>query len=118
MSGKVISASEALDRVFSVIREEAASNPKLARRLVEEMGATVVFQGNDAAIAVDPVIAATRHDQAAFREMFSTFSDAELKKMLKDFGLATAEDIKGVNTKPKKIGFIELLWDGARSKLV
>jgi hypothetical protein len=49
--------------------------------------------------------------------MLQTFTDAELKKMLKNFGLATDEQIKGVKTKPKKLGFIDLLWDGARRKI-
>ncbi len=75
-----------------------------------------MFQGNDAAFAVDPVVAARRHDHAAFREMFSTFSEAELKKMITNWGLGTAEDLKKVSTKPKKIGYIELLWNGAKHR--
>lgn len=117
MTASPISPSEALDRLFTVVREEAATNPVFARRLLDAVGTPVLFQGPDAAPAVDPVIAAQRHDQAAFREMFSTFSEAELKKMLTNFGLATSEDIKGVKTRPKKIGFIELLWTGARSRV-
>ncbi len=117
MTASPISPSEALDRLFTVVREEAATNPVFARRLLDAVGTPVLFQGTEAAPAVDPVIAAQRHDQAAFREMFSTFSEADLKKMLTTFGLATAEDIKGVKTKPKKMGFVELLWTGARSQL-
>ena len=44
-------------------------------------------------------------------------ASGDLRKMLKNFGLATDEQIKGVKTKPKKIGFIDLLWDGARRKI-
>jgi hypothetical protein len=117
MTAPTLSPEKALDRLFAVIREEAVANPKFARRLLDAVGVTVTFQGPDAALAVDPVIAARRHEQAEFREMFSTFSEAELKKLITGFGLGTAEDIKKVSTKPKKIGYIELLWSGARRKI-
>ena len=117
MTQNKISPSEALDRMFSIIREEAASNPTFARRMLDAVGVQVVFQGTEAASSVDPVIAAGRMDQVAFREMFSTFSEADVKKLLTSYGLATVDDIKCVSTKPKKIGFIELMWAGARSKL-
>lgn len=111
------SPGEALERIFEVIREEAAANPTFARRMLEAAGVTVTFTGPDAAAIADPVVAAARHDYAAFREMFQTFPEADLKKMLKGFALATDEQIKGVKTKPKKVGFVDLLWDGARRKL-
>lgn len=117
MTQNKISPSEALDRIFAVIREEAAGNPTFARRMLDAAGVHVVFQGQEAASSVDPVIAAARMDQIAFREMFSTFSEADVKKLLTSYGLATADDIKRVSTRPKKIGFIELMWTGARSKL-
>lgn len=112
-----ISPGEALERIFEVIREEAAANPTFARRMLEAAGVTVTFTGPDAAAVADPVVAAARQDYAAFREMFQTFAEADLKKMLKGFALATDEQIKGVKTKPKKVGFVDLLWDGARRKL-
>lgn len=108
-----ISAAEALDRMFSVIRQEAAANPVFARRLLDAAGVAVSFHGPEAVSAADPVIVAMRSDQASFREMFSTFSEADLKKMLAAYGLATAEEIKRVVTKPKKVGYVELLWQGA-----
>lgn len=111
------SPGETLERIFEVIREEAAANPTFARRMLEAAGVTVTFTGPDAAAVADPVVAAARHDYAAFREMFQTFAEADLKKMLKGFALATDEQIKGVKTKPKKVGFVDLLWDGARRKL-
>jgi hypothetical protein len=116
MTAPTLSPEKALDKLFAVIREEAVANPKFARRLLDAVGVSVTFQGHEAAIAVDPVIAARRHDQAEFREMFSTFSEADLKKLIVNFGLGTSEDVKKVSTKPKKIGYIELLCSGARRK--
>ena len=116
MSEESLTPEEALNNLFTVIREEAIANPKFAKRLLDAIRIPVVFQGNDAALVVDPVVVAKRNDHAKFREMFSTFSEAELKKMVTNWGLGTTEDVKKVNTRPKKIGYIELLWEGAKQR--
>jgi hypothetical protein len=113
-----VTPAEALDRIFSVIREEALANPTFARRLLDATGISVAFTGGDAAAAADPVLIAARNDYAAFREMMSTFPEAALKKMVTNFGLGTAEDLKRITTKPRKLGYIDLMWDGARRKLI
>lgn len=110
---KDLSPGEALARVFNIVIEEANANPAFARRLLAELGASVKFAGTDAAIAADPVLVAAKNDYSAFREMFQSFSEADLKKMVTNFGLGTAEDIKSIKVKPKKIGFIDILWTGA-----
>lgn len=112
-----LNPAEALERIFEVIRQEAAANPTFSRRMLEAVGVSVKFTGPDAKLAADPVLVAARHEYDEFREMFQSFADADLRKMLKNFGLATDEQIKGVKTKPKKVGFIDLLWDGARRKI-
>lgn len=112
-----VTPTEALDRIFSVIRDEASANPTFARRLLDAAGVSVAFTGDDAKAAADPVLIAAQTDYAGFREMLSTFSEANLKKMVTSFGLGTAEDLKKVTAKPKKVGYIDLMWDGARRKL-
>ena len=112
-----ISPAEALERLFAVIREEATANPTFARRMLDALGATVAFTGPEATAAADPVLVAARHDYAAFREMFSTFSEADLKKMVTNHGLGTAEDVRRVTTKPKKLGYIDIMWEGARRRI-
>ena len=116
MSRAPITPNEALNQLFNVIREEAVANPRFAKRLLEAVGVPVLFQGSNAALTIDPVVAAKRHDHATFREMFSTFPEGDLKKMVTNFGLGTAEDVKRVSTKPKKTGYIELLWEGAKHR--
>lgn len=111
------SPAEALERIFEVIREEAVANPTFARRLLDAAGVTVTFSGSEAASAADPVLVAARNEYAAFREMFSTFAEPELKKMVTSHGLGTAEDVRRVTTRPKKFGYIDLMWEGARHKL-
>lgn len=109
--------NEALEKIFEVIRLEAAANPSFARRMLDAVGVTVVFQGTEAAKMVDPIVQASRSEYADFRESFLTFSEKDLKDILKNYSLATTEQVKNVKTKPKQSGLVDLLWDGARRKL-
>lgn len=112
-----LSPEAALDRIFSVIREEATANPTFARRLLEAAGVTVTFSGANAAKIVDPILVAARGDYASFREAFMSFTEKELKDFAKNFALATQEQLKSVKTKPKIAGLVDLLWDGANRQL-
>lgn len=112
-----VGPAEALERIFEVIRQEAAGNPTFARRMLEAAGVTVVFSGPDAALAADPVILAARGDYAAFRESFLGLPEKDLKAMIKGFGLATDEQVKSIKSKPKQSGLVELMWEGATRKL-
>lgn len=112
-----LAPAEALERIFEVIREEAASNPTFARRMLDAAGVTVVFSGPEASKAADPILLAARGDYAAFRESFLSFAEKDLKAMIKGFGLATDEQVKSVKSKPKQSGLVELMWEGASRKL-
>lgn len=114
---KSVSASEALERIFEVIRDEAAANPTFARRMLDAVGVTVVFSGPEAAKVADPIIAAARSDYASFRESFLGFTEKDLKSLIKGFALATEEQVKGIKTKPKQSGLVDLMWEGANRKL-
>lgn len=114
---KSVSPGEALERIFEIIREEAVANPTFAKRLLDAAGVTVVFSGPDAAKVADPILAAARSDYASFRESFIGFTEKDLKNLLKGFALATEEQVKGVKTKPKQSGLVDLMWEGAKRKL-
>ena len=45
MSETSVTPEEALDKLFTVIREEAVANPKFAKRLFDAVGMSVLFQG-------------------------------------------------------------------------
>jgi hypothetical protein len=112
-----VSPGEALERLFEVIREEAVANPAFARRLLDAVDITVVFSSPDAVKVADPILAAARGDYATFRESFLSFTEKDLKGLIKGFALATDEQIKGVKTKPKQSGLVDLMWEGANRKL-
>lgn len=107
-----ISPEEALDRLFTLIREQASQDRQFGRRLLEAVGVTVIYRGDDARDAVDPVLlAADGHE--AFEKTLESFKAAEIKTLIKNFDLATAADMKG---KRKKADLIELAWHGASGK--
>lgn len=112
-----LAPAEALERIFEVIRQEAASNPTFARRMLDAAGVTVLFSGPEASRAADPILMAARGDYAAFRESLMSFPDKDLKTMIKGFGLATEEQVKAVKSKPKQSGLVDLMWEGASRKL-
>lgn len=113
MNDKELEADEALDRMFAIIREEATADPRFARRLLDALNVRVVFRGEQAVKSVDPVIVAGQGYEH-FRETFHTFKAAQIKSMLKEFGLATAQDMKGKTKVPQ---LVDLMWRGAQAKL-
>lgn len=110
---KQIDVGRALDKFFAIVRQEAMGNPRFAKELVEALGYEVVFRGTEALPAVDPVLIAKQGEEA-FRTTFLTFKAAELKKMIKAFGLGTDADLKAAKTAP---AMVDLMWQGARAKI-
>ncbi len=108
-----VTAVEALEKFFTIVRDEAAANPKFARRLTEALGIEVSFIGEEAAYAVDPILIANQGADK-FRKTFLTFKAKDLKKIMKDFALATSQDFKG-RTKPPQL--VELMWERTQNRL-
>ena len=93
-------------------RQKDFPKATFARRLHDALGSKVLFQGSDAAVAVDPVLM-VGIGVVAFRESFLTFKPAELKKIMKDFGLAVPADFKGKTKTPM---LVDLMWERASRK--
>ena len=106
-----LTPDEALSRLFDLISEQASNDRRFARQLLEAMGVTVLFRGEEALDAIDPVlVVANGYDE--FRRTFSTFKLTQLKKIAKEYGLATTSDMKG-----KKLPqLIDIMWEGASNK--
>jgi hypothetical protein len=109
---KPISPEEALDRFFNLIREQALQDRHFGRRLLEAVGVTVIYRGDDARDAVDPVLLAA-DGRETFEKTLNSFKVADLKTLIKNFDLATTSDMKG---KKKKADLIDLAWQGAKGK--
>jgi hypothetical protein len=107
-----IDPAEALEKLFHIVREEAQANPRFARRLLEAVGHPVVFRGEEALSAIDPVLVAMR-GYKEFRETFLSMKAAEIKKIGKTSGL-----LVGTNRLPTAVGeLVDLLWDRAEQRL-
>jgi hypothetical protein len=110
---KQIEPVEALERFFAVVRQEAVDNPKFAARLLDALGTKVVFRGDAATASVDPLqVALAGYDE--FRATFLSFPIKDLKVLVKDFGLATAADMKGKSKAPQ---IVDVMWAGASAKI-
>lgn len=112
MSDKsTISANEALDNFFEIVREEAAANPMFGRRLLEAIGHTVQYRGEEALAAIDPV-AVARQGYDEFRRTFMSMKLKEIKKVGEVSGLF----MKG-NKYPAAVGpLVDALWERADEK--
>jgi hypothetical protein len=107
-----ISPDEALDRLFTLIREQASEDRRFGRRLLEAVGVTVIYRGEEAVDALDPVLLVAE-GREKFEKTLNSFKIAELRRLIKEFDLATASDLKG---KKKKIDLIDVMWRGAQNK--
>jgi hypothetical protein len=109
---RTVDPAEALDGLFKVVREEALSNPKFARRLLDAVGCTVEFRGKEALAAVDPVLVAMRGLEE-FRRTFLSMSAADLKKIGKTFSLMETHE-----TARKTVGqLVDLLWERSSERV-
>ncbi len=107
-----LSASEYLDRAFDVIRDEARANPAFASRLVKALGGEVMFPRAQKKHILNPLSVAAVETEAAMRALFSDLSATELKALLRQYNLASAVDIRGLDGK----ALLDLLVRRARDK--
>lgn len=110
-TNRTIDPAEALTKLFHVVRQEALSNPEFARRMLDAVGYTVEFRGDEALAAVDPVLVAKRgYDE--FRSTFLSMKAKDLKKIGKDFSLIESHE----TTKKSVLQLVDLLWERASER--
>lgn len=117
-TNKVIDPTQALDMFFRIVREEAAANPVFGRRMVEALGYTVLYRGEDAAMVVDPVLVAMQGLQE-FRATFEAMKPEAIQKIGESHGLLQkpTRSPKGIKTvKPTQSELIARLWDRAQQR--
>ena len=114
-----IDPAEALDKFFTVVREEALANPLFGRRLAEAVGFEVIYQGETALQVMDPVSVAMRGREKFFA-IFSTFSEKDIRKIGEAKGLLEKPAKKAKGSKEPKVEhsqLVALLWDRAKERL-
>jgi hypothetical protein len=104
---------EYLDRFFDELRAEVRSNPKLAARLVKALGGEVVFESDDKSEAANPYLLAAQGSKPKFLSVFGSMKLPEIKKMLKEYNLATRVDMNGKSADQ----LVEMMFERASAKV-
>lgn len=89
-----LTATEYLDRVFDVIREEARDNAAFAARLVKALGGEVVFDTGQTAALLNPLEIAEQGGEVALRTQVANLEAGDVRAILKTHGLATPVDMR------------------------
>lgn len=99
----------ALDKFYQVVREEATSNPTFGRRLLEAIGYTVIYRGDEAMEAVDPLLVAMKGKEEFFRT-FLSFPDREIERIGVSRGLLLKGAIGKGKTKLTTAQLVDQLY--------
>jgi hypothetical protein len=100
MPNNEVPADLAIEAFLQAIKDAAAEIPEFRSRLVDALGFTVLFEGAEQYQGANPATQAARWSEDAFKRIWAGATPAELKKVLKDRGLASEDDLKGKKTKP------------------
>jgi hypothetical protein len=111
--GTGLTPVEYIDRFFDELRDEVRSNPQLAARLVKALGGNVVFEDSTRAEVANPYQLAAAGSKAAFLSVFGAMKPGDLKRVLKDYNLATRIDM--TNKTPQQL--VDMLYDRAAMKV-
>lgn len=112
MSRREVSADIAINEFLRAVKDAAAENPTFRARLVDALGFTVLYEGEEQFAGADPATQAARWSKDAFLRIWSGAKVAEVKAVLKDHQLATPDDMRGL----KKAQLTELLYRRALSQ--
>ena len=111
-----ISALEALDDLFSVIRRAADENDKFAAEIVQSLSVPIRIEFEPKSLTktlpyLDPIIIAGE-GLDEFRRIFRPLTDAQMRKIITHFNIASKDDVPARGG-PKGEDLFELLWNGA-----
>jgi hypothetical protein len=110
----------ALDAFWDVLRRQAERDPAFAAELTKALGIPVEIKIETSADVqgalpfLDPFVVAGRGVDH-FRQTFGQMEDADLKKIIKAFNLASKEAITGKGS-PKRAALVTMMWEAASSQ--
>lgn len=106
MSNKVVAAKDAVNAFLDLLKDTVAEDPQFRARMVDVLGLTVVYEGEEQFQGANPVKQAAQWSEDAFARIWSGAKVTDLKQVLKERSLATATDMRGL----KKSDLISLLY--------
>ena len=112
MNDKEVSANLALKNFLNAVKDAAAESPTFRARLIDALGFTVLYEGDEQFAGANPTKQAGRWSEDAFTRIWKGATVAELRATLSEYDLATKEDIKGL----RKNELIALLYRRAKNQ--
>ena len=103
---------EIIDSFLNVVRDAAAESPAMRARLIEALGVSVIYEGEEQFEGANPVTHAARWSQDAFVRIWSGAKVSEIKAVLKTNLLATPTDMRGL----KKGDLTKMLYQRSLAK--
>lgn len=107
-----IAPQVALGRFLAVIRQRAEVDPTFRDDLIQALGVSVSYDGEDDVINVAPHILAVHKTELQFRAIYGGLTTAKLKAVFKKSDLATTADI----ARKSADELIDMLWKRARNR--
>ena len=114
------SAVGALDALWAIIRRQAERDPTFAAEMVKALTVPIEISIETSADIqgamplLDPIIIAGK-GLDAFLTTFTPLKDADLKRIIKAYNLASPDAITG-KTAPKGKALVQLMWAAASSQ--
>ncbi|HEX8902106.1 hypothetical protein [Vitreimonas sp.] len=102
----------ALNRFLSVIRQRAEVDATFRDDLIQALGVSVSYEGEDDLTNVAPHIIAAKKDELQFRAIYGRLSAAKLRAIFKRSELATTADV----ARKSADDLIDMLWKRANSR--
>lgn len=103
----------ALARFLTAIKNYADVDTNFRDSLIQALGVTVKYQGEDDLLNIEPHIVAARKDELQFRAIYGQVTAAKLKSILTTkTKLATPADVKSKSAED----MMDMLWKRARSR--
>lgn len=103
----------ALARFLTAIKSQADIDPNFRNNLILALGVTVIFEGEDDLLNIEPHIVAARKDELQFRAIYNKLPAPKLRSLLTTKSkLASAADARG-----KSVGeMVDMLFERARAR--
>ena len=112
MTTREVAPDIALSAFLEAVKDAAAEDPAFKARLIDALGFTVLYEGEEQFEGANPVSQAQRWSPDAFKRIWNGARVPQIKEALKSHELATNSDMKGL----KKAELIELMYRRAEQK--
>ncbi|NBC20084.1 MAG: hypothetical protein GVY06_03400 [Alphaproteobacteria bacterium] len=112
MTTREVAPDAALNAFLEAVRDAAAEDPAFKARLIDALGFTVLYEGEEQFEGANPVSQAERWSPDAFKRIWNAARVPQIREALKNQELATTSDMRGL----RKAELIDLMYRRAEQK--